>query len=157
MKRRWLRAFLWALNLALMAMIFAFSSQGAAASMATSAPYAQPVLALLERLFPGDAEELFLVAQLIVRKCGHLLEYMALGCALRWLLMSYDAVHSLRRAWLIGALYAAGDELHQLLGGERTGMWQDVVLDSVGVLLGALLAAAAVKIYWKIRQRQGTR
>ena len=42
-------------------------------------------------------------------------------------------------AWTIGALYAATDELHQLLVTDRSGELRDVCIDAAGVLAGVLL------------------
>ena len=42
-------------------------------------------------------------------------------------------------AWALGTLYAASDEVHQLFIEGRTGQLSDVLLDSSGVLAGALL------------------
>ena len=44
------------------------------------------------------------------------------------------------------------DELHQLLIDGRSGQWSDVLLDSGGVLTGALIAGLILALTWK-RQR----
>ncbi len=44
-------------------------------------------------------------------------------------------------AWIAGTLYACTDELHQVFVSGRAGMWQDVCIDSSGVLTAVLLTA----------------
>lgn len=53
--------------------------------------------------------------------------------------------------WLIAALYAASDEIHQLFVPGRSGQLSDVILDSAGALAG--VAAFAV-ICWLINCRK---
>ena len=43
-------------------------------------------------------------------------------------------------AWVVGTLYAASDEIHQLFVPGRSGQLRDVLLDSAGVAAGILLA-----------------
>lgn len=149
------RALLWALTLTLMAVIFGFSSQGAEDTMATSGAFAEPLARLLAPLFPHlDAETLLNAVQLVVRKLGHFAEYAALGCSLRWLLGAYPVSRAPRWAWLLGTLYAATDELHQFLGSERTGMWQDVLLDSIGVLAGIGAAVLLTALWHKLKSKK---
>jgi VanZ family protein len=70
---------------------------------------------------------------LILRKLAHLTEYAILGALL---------VRALARpslAILLGALYAASDELHQHFVRGRHAAWYDVVIDTVGVTVGVIL------------------
>ena len=67
-----------------------------------------------------------------------------------------SACRSVRRPkllyWLIGSFYAASDELHQLFVPGRSGEIKDVLLDSLGVLLGVLLLG----LLWKARGKRRT-
>jgi VanZ family protein len=70
---------------------------------------------------------------LILRKLAHLTEYAILGALL---------VRALARpslAILLGALYAASDEVHQHFVRGRHAAWYDVVIDTVGVTVGVIL------------------
>ena len=53
--------------------------------------------------------------------------------------------------WLIAALYAASDEIHQLFVPGRSGQLSDVILDSAGALAGV---AAFTVICWLINCRK---
>ena len=53
--------------------------------------------------------------------------------------------------WLIAALYAATDEIHQLLVPGRSGQLSDVILDSAGALAGV---AAFTVLCWLINRRK---
>jgi VanZ family protein len=70
---------------------------------------------------------------LVVRKAAHLTEYAILGALL---------VRALDRPAAAAALaiaYAATDELHQHFVPGRTGSVVDVLIDSVGVVVGIVL------------------
>src|SRR5699024_6504703 len=72
---------------------------------------------------------------LLVRKGAHIGEYAVLGALLAWALPG----HSLRRATItlaIGIAYAITDEVHQLFVPGRAGQVSDVLIDTVGVVVG---------------------
>jgi VanZ family protein len=71
----------------------------------------------------------------VLRKLAHAAEFAILGALL---------VRALRRpGWAValGIAYAVSDELHQSFVPGRQGSALDVALDSVGVVVGAVLAA----------------
>jgi VanZ family protein len=70
---------------------------------------------------------------LVLRKLAHLTEYAILGALLA------RAVGAAWLAVLLGALYAASDEVHQHFVRGRHGVWYDVVIDTVGVTIGVLV------------------
>ncbi len=69
-----------------------------------------------------------------IRKAAHALEYTLLAFLLMGSLGGRKSV-----AALIGILYAAGDEFHQLFVPGRSGQFTDVMIDSVGVILGIFI------------------
>jgi VanZ family protein len=71
---------------------------------------------------------------LILRKIAHFCEYAVLG----FLLLQATGRESL--AFVLGALYAASDELHQQFVPGRHAAVRDVVIDAAGVLAGVLAA-----------------
>ena len=96
----------------------------------------------------------------VVRKCAHFAEYTLLGWSLA--LTVADYLERLRGAqpggsnrakpgdlrgaqlmapWLIGTAYAVTDEIHQYFVPGRSCEIRDVVIDSCGVLVGALIVA----------------
>lgn len=109
-----------------------FSSQGSAASNGLS----KGILYQLMNFFGIEiTDESVKLGNFLLRKAAHLTVYFCLGLGL------CGAFHWQKRvpAWLpalvLGAVFAATDEFHQLFTG-RTAMVKDVVLDSCGVALG---------------------
>lgn len=144
-KRRLWRGLLWIILLSMMGIIFGFSAQDASASEAVSEVFAAPLARLLSYMRGGlegaEYARMYRSAHLFVRKAAHFTEYALLGLTITLLMGSYR----LRArwgflAWALGTLYAVTDELHQLSSYGRAGQWQDVALDSSGVLLGVLVA-----------------
>jgi VanZ family protein len=131
--------------LALMALIFYFSGQPAAESHQTSSGIVARIIRLLfpdyGSLAPALQEEIEHVVAKVVRKGAHFAEYAALGMALLGHLLARRRPLAKPRVWamLLGALYAATDELHQLFVPGRSGEALDVLLDSAGVAVGILL------------------
>lgn len=136
------RAILWAATLALMMVIFGFSAQSGEESGSVSAIITEPLTELVadrmdEEL--SEAEEQMLYSQIdhYVRKTAHFCEYALLGLLLHLLCRSYGLLQRWI-PWLIGTVYAATDELHQIYQPNRSGQISDVVLDSAGVFAGIL-------------------
>lgn len=50
---------------------------------------------------------------------------------------------------LIGFLYACSDEIHQLFVNGRSGEFTDVIIDTMGVLNGSLIALLVIKVFIK--------
>jgi VanZ family protein len=69
---------------------------------------------------------------LVLRKIAHLTEYAVLGALLQRAL-AHSGI-----AILIGAVYAASDEIHQHFVQGRHAAWYDVVIDTVGVAIGVV-------------------
>ena len=144
--------------LALMGMIFVFSSQPAPVSQETSDGIVNWLLRLLAPdyagLDPARQAELRHIAVVIVRKGAHFAEYALLGAALLGHVLAWRARRGLRRprtlAFGVGALYALSDELHQLFVPDRSGELTDVLLDSAGVALGVAL------LWLLLRKRKGS-
>ena len=138
-------------------LIFYFSSQDGETSTETS----DEIVALIVDAFvkdygdmsPSAQEKLWSSISFFVRKSAHFMEYTALGFFLRLFMRSLCLRFPGVFAWLCGALYAATDEFHQTFTSARAGMWQDVALDSGGVLFGCLVALAMTPLFlWAWRR-----
>lgn len=162
--KRWTRAHAVGLTLllvlSLMVMIFLFSSQPAYESDQSSGL----IVSLIQKfVFPHFSEydpakqaQIEHGISFIVRKTAHLTEYALLGIALRMHVSAWEA-HRQRKAplilpYLIGSLYAASDEIHQMFVPGRSGELRDVLLDSLGVFLGVLLVSI-----WRKKHAKGKR
>jgi VanZ family protein len=77
------------------------------------------------------------VWDLILRKLAHTAEYAILGA------LVFRACRKTPVAFLIASAYAVTDEVHQTFVRGRHGSPVDWLIDSVGVLVGVVLAARA--------------
>lgn|GEM_PF-351537 len=147
---KWMRILLWICLLATAVVIFLFSAQDGQESSETSGMVVEKVVMIthpdFQTLAPPAQASIWERTSFVVRKCAHFLEYAALGFFLRLLAASYGLRFAAMWAWLSGTLYAGTDELHQLFSDARSGMWQDVALDSAGVLFGGAAALALLFI-----------
>ena len=76
------------------------------------------------------------------RNLGHFLGYALLALAWAWALRAPLRTRLIAAATLSLA-YAAADEYHQTFVDGRTGTWEDVVIDALGI------AAACAYVWWR--------
>ena len=143
--KAWVRILLTGLTLAMMVLIFFFSTENAEKSDKTSGKITETVIQVVYPEYTDFRTErkvsIYNHVQHIVRKSAHFTEYTLLGILYRLTLFSWFGKRrwAAPAAWGIGTIYASTDELHQMLIDGRAGQWQDVLLDSSGVLCGVLL------------------
>ena len=158
MKKKWLVALLWLQVIAVAAMIFWFSAQDGETSMETSGGIVDFLLHLLVPDFDGRTYEekaaIIDQFQFFMRKAAHFTEFAVLGESLRLLFHALCLRRPMLWAWVTGTLYACTDELHQMLGGTRTASWEDVCIDSAGVLTAVLVTTLWLWLREKRRKRQ---
>lgn len=138
-----------------MCLIFSFSARPAELSSNDS----YEVGILVGKIFVPGFEELDLEEQTEfakkidhpVRKCAHFTEYMILGIffASAFIGNIKKKQTEIMASFLLGASYAASDELHQLFVPGRSGQISDVMLDSAGVLTGVLLVFLLARLFLK--------
>lgn len=92
--------------------------------------------------------------EFFLRKGAHFMTYFILGGSLYLGLLpklkQKSSVLGLFFAWLAATGYAATDEFHQMLTGDRTPLFQDVMLDSFGALTACLL----IILYHMVRKKR---
>lgn len=99
----------------------------------------------------------------VVRKCAHLTEYAVLGASMYlvtedWQQAGTDRTdrtqeiksRSLRygpiwKAWLAASLYAVTDEIHQHFVPGRSAALVDILIDSIGCLLGVVIMRSILR------------
>ena len=131
--------------------IFSFSLQPAVSSNQISTGVGRWIL---EHLLPRFAEKLNTMPKeyleflhLLLRKAGHFSEFFVLG------ILSVSTARQMRFhrkkmiAFLFCVLVAATDETIQLFVSGRSGQVSDVMLDSVGALVGILIVAVLKFLY----------
>ncbi len=153
-QRPWIRYTSLILVLALMTGIFLFSSQGKK-SETTSESFAFIIIDTVHPEYNDLSAEaqidIWQTAQRIVRKAAHIFEYALLGFLICVCLESWFGPDKRKKhkwlAFAIGAFYAASDEIHQYFIPGRSCEVIDVLIDSLGVLLGVMIAAKIIKSF----------
>ena len=138
-----------------MGLIFSFSARPAELSSNDS----YEVGILIGNIFvPGfedlDLEEQTAFAKKIdhpVRKSAHFIEYAILGFFFASALTGNmkNKQMEIVTPWVLGSLYAVTDEFHQLFVPGRSGQITDVMLDSLGVFTGVLVAGVIFSLFVK--------
>lgn len=155
----------WLPAICLMLLIFWFSSQPAAESADLSGGISYRVIYTVSVLTGqswSEEEKLHLAEQIDhpIRKTAHLTEYAMLGMAAA-LGIAFGSEWGRKVIWkqyfavqIIGSLYAASDEFHQLFVPGRAGMLTDVLIDSLGVLLGWIIFAGGKKLVLAMQHKK---
>ncbi len=149
--KTWIRWVSTGITVILMAGIFFFSAQGIESADLSDA-VAYKVLdadvfdfSVFSAVSSGRKTVDLFVRQM-VRKAAHVVLYLALGFSLRVCLESWLGKRKglMIGSALMGIIYGATDELHQLFVPGRSGELSDVILDGTGVLAGVLLATGII-------------
>lgn len=151
-----------ALSVAMMGIIFAFSAMDGGASTSQSDGIAFWLAGHFIEGFGamGYPDQLAAIRSMTypIRKAAHVTEYAVLGglfVATFWQLVQLRGAdrgalpkRAFWRAWALGlacaVLYACTDEFHQTFTSGRTGQPVDVLIDSIGILIGTLAVIAFV-------------
>ena len=106
----------------------------------------------LRWLAPDISDAVVATIQIVIRKCGHLMEYAVLAVLLfRAFLKNRERfARATVTAFILAVVYAVFDEWHQAFVPSRTASPYDVAIDTAGALLG-------LAIYWRTMQRASTR
>lgn len=140
------------LTIALCAFIFSLSHQNSETSSETS----RGLIAKFVAIFVDNFEELPLERQkelcapfqFIVRKSAHFTAYFCLGVLSFLSLLTYDKSLKFKIASSMAFcfLYSVSDEIHQLFIKGRSGEVRDVIIDTVGAVLGVLIVCLFLRI-----------
>jgi VanZ family protein len=104
------------------------------------------IVPFLRWLKPDISLETLASIHFIIRKCAHLSEYAILALLLLHALISMTNLKPSARilyasVWAACFLVAATDEFHQAFVVSRSASAKDVMIDSVGAILGLLIGA----------------
>lgn len=83
--------------------------------------------------------------EFIVRKGAHMFSYCFLAILLFMSVYENNIKIAAITAFLVTFLYACSDEFHQLFIPGRSGEFRDVMIDSIGAIIGTLLITIIVK------------
>jgi VanZ family protein len=133
----------WVLVVLWCGLIFYMSSQPADESSRLSLFIAEALDRLLRQIFGPHAAA---VSEEVVRKCAHLMEYLALGCLL--FMAFVDRAYPVRAVlpvFTFGVLFAVSDELHQLFVPGRAMRLVDILIDTAGIALAVFIMRGTTK------------
>jgi len=145
MKKR-LRIFAFIPMLCMMLLIWGFSSNTGDTSSKQSTGVVSRVVLFVEKITGAELtqEERICWEERIhtpVRKLAHMTEYMIFSCTVAFPFLLYKK----RKEWIskVTFLYCVGyaciDEIHQLFVPDRSGQIRDVLIDSIGILIGIFI------------------
>ena len=126
-----------------MIVIFSFSSADANKSTSTSDKVITTMIEIKDKITnnetPNNEKEIIVKnSSFYIRKIAHITEYLILGFLIFNLLKQYS-VTNIYYAIGLSILYSCTDEFHQLFINGRSGSIRDVLIDSIGILIGTYL------------------
>ena len=140
-----------------MGLIFYLSHQNADSSSNMSAGLIRRVLSLFIPETSGDElTNVIASLQFIVRKTAHLTLYLILGVFALLHFSTYNRftlIVKLSSSLVISVLYAVSDEYHQTYIRGRSGEISDVIIDTLGAIIGILLSLLIYKIFKTIKNK----
>ena len=126
-----------------MIVIFSFSSADANKSTSTSDKVITTMIEIKDKITnnetPNNEKEIIVKnSSFYIRKIAHITEYLILGFLTFNLLKQYS-VTNIYYAIGLSILYSCTDEFHQLFINGRSGSIRDVLIDTIGILIGTYL------------------
>lgn len=126
-----------------MIVIFSFSSADANKSTGTSDKVITTMIEIKDKITNNETtnnEKEIIVknSSFYIRKLAHITEYLILGFLMFNLLKQYS-VTNIYYAIGLSILYSCTDEFHQLFISGRSGSIRDVLIDTIGILIGTYL------------------
>ena len=158
MKVNILRIILIILILCTFYVIFGFSSQDSKESGGLSEKitiFIAEKFNILKDKTTQQTENIINKMEKVIRKLAHFSIYTVVGILLMSFISTYKLKEGIRIivSLVIGIIYAASDEIHQSFVPGRSPQITDVMIDTMGVLLGILLVMLCLNIFSKIKQR----
>ena len=126
-----------------MIVIFSFSSADVNKSTGTSDKVITTMIEIKDKITnnetPNNEKEIIVKnSSFYIRKLAHITEYLILGFLMFNLLKQYS-VTNIYYAIGLSILYSCTDEFHQLFINGRSGSIRDILIDSIGILIGTYL------------------
>lgn len=128
-------------TVAMMALIFFFSSQTASVSSQTSSGITRMIAEFITKLIKGaDVEAVYQMLHTIVRKAAHFALFCLLAISVAntiFQLYGIERLKLLAYSLCFCLLYAITDEVHQIFVPGRAAMIMDILIDIFGSLCGS--------------------
>lgn len=137
-----------------MSVVFSFSNQQGEGSGNTSRKVSEIVVNIIDikgQYTDSEKQELIIQIEPWIRKLAHYTIYIIGGVAIINCVYQFTSKEKMQImiSTTIGVLYAASDEMHQLMVNGRSGNVRDVIIDSLGILTG-IIFFLFVNQLWKI-------
>lgn len=138
--------------------IFGFSSQNAEESGGLSEKVTITVtknVKKIQDLEQTQKERVLSRIENVIRKIAHFSIYTLVGFLLMALFSTYNLKDRNRilASFVIGAIYASSDEIHQRFVDGRSAQVTDVMLDTLGVLFGTLILMLVIQLADRKRRK----
>ena len=138
--------------------IFGFSSQTGEKSGTISRQVTEFVtkdIEAIQKLETNEKEIVLKKIEHVIRKLAHFSLYTVVGILVMSLMTTYkiEQIKRISISLLTGVLYAISDEVHQSFVPGRGAMFQDVLIDTLGVTFGILIVIVIIKIYLYIKYK----
>ncbi len=162
-KKIFLKIFLLVLTVAVMCFIFKMSAMEAeeSAELSTSVGYTvgEIVVEGFDEMPQAEQAEYVDSIEHPLRKLAHFSEFAALGFLLVLDVAAFTAAKGLKRyviAVILGLVYAATDERHQIMVSGRSCELRDLLIDTGGVVVGCAVASLiiALLVFFKGRKKK---
>lgn len=139
--------------------VFFLSHQDAPESKKTSSEFIISIVNFLDFDNSLNETELMNIAEnmtFIVRKGAHFCAYAVFGALLYLLFGAYEVKKIQQIIFSVGVsfLYACSDEYHQTFIKGRSGEVRDIVIDTLGALLGVLAIKLITIVIKKIKKKE---
>ena len=127
-----------------MSIIFGFSNQQGEGSGNTSKKISKVIVQMIDiqhRYSEQEKDKLIEIVEPILRKVAHLTIYAIGGIVIAncvWQFCDKEKM-TIEISTGVGVMYAISDEIHQLMVDGRSGNVRDVIIDSIGILIGIMV------------------
>ncbi len=143
------------LLIVLFSIIFAFSNQDGESSTKVSKGVTEEVTKNIKKIQQLEEKQKQIVLfniEVVIRKLAHFSLYTCVGLLLMSLMDTFNLKqrNKILCSLSIGLVYAISDEIHQLFIAERTAQIMDVMIDTLGVLVGIGIVLLCTKIIKKV-------
>lgn len=143
-KKKIYMALSWVVTVAILCVIYRLSAQDAVESQELSDSFVQKILEFLNLNISGD----------LLRKFAHMSEFTVLSFFLgNSIYATWKTKNATIIAFAVTILSAVGDEVHQIFVPGRAFQTSDILIDSIGALIGAVLCSAMFKLILNIKER----
>jgi VanZ family protein len=149
-KKLVLRIFFWSVTIGIMIVVFLNSAKNATQSSELSVSFTEQLFSVFIPDYEAmdEASRLSLVTemQFLIRKSAHFLSYFAMSLFCILAFNTYNL--SLKSKFLFSSAtciaFSVSDEIHQLFVPGRSGEIRDVLIDTAGILLAAVIVSVII-------------